>query len=773
MVNSVEQVQVRGGDGLTGDGAHRFIGRPAKRGDAPERLTGQTRYTADLALPGALQARFVRSPYASARVVGVDSAEALALPGVVAVLTARDLPIADWDWAVAERKLLLAVDRVLHAGQPVAVVLGETERAAEDGAAAVNVEYEPMPAAVDPVAALAPDAPVVQQSHERDEAELAAHGAAPSQADEEDSPQAPNVASHTRQHRGDVEQGFREADVVVERSFSTSWVHQGYMEPMSCAATIDPLGHLQVFASTQAMFEARARVARALGLPEHQVTIQPMPVGGGFGAKFAFLEVLVAALAMAVRRPVQLTYTRMDEFVTACPAPETRMRVKVGARRDGTLTALEGEVLFDSGAWSGSPVGLAGLMLASTYRWPSFLVTGQEVLTNKAGTGAYRAPGVPQAMFALESAMDDLARELKMDPLELRRKNAARTGDPTAAGAPWPKIGFEDVLDRAEPIYRAERAAAGPDEGVGVAVGCWMGGVEPAAAVCRLDGDGTLQITVGAVDLSGTHTSFQIIAAEVFGLESPDEVRVTLADSDAAPYAGASGGSKITYTVGEAVRRAAAEARQQVLYVAADQLEASMDDLEIAGGEVRVRGVPDRSISLRHIAEITTAFGGRYEPIFGRGRMATTERGPAFAIHVARVHVDRETGRVTPIRHVAIQDVGKAINPATVAEQMMGGAVQSVGWGLYERLAFDEDGAPLTASFLDYTLPKATQVPEVEAVIVEVPSTSGPFGARPVGEPPVTPGAAAIANAVRDAVGVRVGDLPLTSERVFAALEAA
>lgn len=748
----------------------RFIGRRARRADAPERLTGQTRYTADLRLPGALQARFVRSPHASARILSVNPSGALALPGVFGVYTARDLPLADVEAAVAAGKIRLALDNVLYAGHAVAVVLGETEAAAEDGAALVEVEYEALPAVADLRSAVAPDAPVVRQSHAADEAELAMHGAAPQSEAEVNAPRAPNVSNRSRFRRGNVEDGFLQADCIVEREYATSWVHQAYLEPQSALAAVDPLGNLVLYTSTQAMFHMRTDVAHALGLPDHRVKVQAMPVGGAFGAKFGVVDTLAAALALATARPVQVSYTRGDEFVAANPAPESAFRVKMGARRDGTFTALQAEITFDSGSHPGTPLGLAGILLGSFYRWEHLLIEGSEVLTHKTGTGAYRAPGAPQAAFAIESTIDEMAHALGMDPLHLRTRNAARAGDPRADGSAWPRIGLLECLERAEPLYREERLAAGPGEGVGIAVGGWPGGLEPAAAACRLNADGTVQMFLGAVDLTGTNTTFAAIVAEVLGLDSPKDVRVVTADTDSAPQAGATGGSKITYTVGAAVVKAAEDARAQVLRIAGAELEAAPEDLEIVSGRVQVRGAPSRGKTLREIAELSTSWAGAYEPVLGRGQSAITRNSPAFAVHVARVRVDRETGEVTPLRYASVQDVGRALNPANVEDQMFGGAAQGVGWGLYERIAFDDQGTPVTGSFLDYTLPTATQIPELSARMVEVPSDFGPFGAKGVGEPPVIPGAAALANAVRHAVGARVTQLPLTAERVRAAI---
>ena len=748
----------------------RFVGRRTKRTDAPERLTGQIRFTNDLALPGALHCRFVRSPYAAAKIVSVDATEARSLPGVVAVLTARDLPVADISAAVEGRSILLALDRVWHAGQPVVAVLGETEAAAEDGAGAVQVDYEPLEPVVDMSTAMNPDAPVVREQREVNPEELAMHGAAPQGAQDRDEPRAPNVASRIRFERGDVEQGFRQSDVVVEREFRTSWVHQGYMEPQSCSAALDALGNVTVYASTQALFHTRTEVARTLGLADHQVTVNAMPVGGGFGGKFGFLEPTVAALAKAVGRPVRLMYNRQEELTAADPAPESRIRLKIGARRDGTLMALSGDFAFDAGSKAGAPVGISALIAGSLYRYANLRLDGTEVLTHKAGTGAYRAPGAPQGAFALESTLDELARALGMDPLELRLKNAAREGDIRADGSRWPRIGLIECLESAAEAYRAERQAAGPNEGVGIAAGGWPGAVESASAVCRLNADGSLQVVLGAVDLTGTNTTFGIITAEAFGLDDPSQVRVTTVNSDAAPYAGGSGGSKVTYTIGPAVLRAAEDARNQVLHIAAAELEASIDDLELVNGRVQVRGVPGKSTTLAEIFSVSASFGATHPPVLGRGQTVVTDYSPGVAVNISRVRVDPETGRVEPLRFISVQDVGRAINPATVESQMHGGAVQAVGWGLYERILWDEQGTPLTASLMDYAIPKASQSPGLDTRLVEVPSEFGPYGAKGVGEPPVIPGAAALANAIRDACGARLTELPITSERVRQAL---
>jgi CO/xanthine dehydrogenase Mo-binding subunit len=498
-----------------------------------------------------------------------------------------------------------------------------------------------------------------------------------------------------------------------------------------------------------------------------------MPVGGGFGGKFGLIEPLVAACAVAAGRPVRLAFTRIEDFSSASPAPSSYFRVKAGVRADGSFAALKADVVFDAGAKPGAPAGHAALCLAVFYRWENLDINATEVVTHKTPTGAYRAPGLPQAMFASESLVDELAEKLGMDPLAIRMKNASREGDTQPNGTLWPQVGLVECLERAAPIYRRELAMLGPDEGVGLALGGWFGGTEPSSALCRLESDGSLQISLGAVDLTGTNAGFQIVAAEAFGFDNVDQVRVTTVDTDAAPYTGATGGSKTMYTVGPAVMKAAQEARERVLKIAAAELEAAVEDLELVNGEVRVRGVPGKAKTLKEIYRLSASFGARHEPVEGKGSSAITEKSPGTGVHIARVHVDRETGRVRPLSYQIVQDVGRAINPALVEAQIQGGGAQGVGWGLYEEIVHDEAGTPITASLMDYAIPKASQLPQLEVTLVEVASTIGPYGAKPVGEPPVIPGGGAMANAVRSAVGVRITQLPLSAERVYQAIAAA
>ena len=750
------------------------IGRSVRRLDGGEKVTGLTRFAGDFQLPRMAHARLVLSPHAHARIARVDGSEAARQPGVLGVFAAADLGFAMVD-PTARSKSPLALDHARFVGHPVAAVVAETAALAEDAAALVEVEYEPLSAALDALGAMREDAPRVRAAAGAGgEAELAMHGAATG-GEQLREAVGPNVVSTQRFHRGDLRRGFAEAEVVVERRFETPMVHQGYLEPRAVVADVDPLGAVTVWTATQALFFTRSEVCEALGLPEHRVKIVATPLGGGFGAKFVLLEPLAAALALRLRRPVSLVMTRTEEFLSTTPAPPAVIELKVGARRDGTLTALEGRAVFDAGAYAGAPLGIALLLIGSYYRVPNIELRGYEVLTHKPGNGAYRAPGAVQGTFAIESVMDEIARATGLDPIDLRLRNASRPGDPMVTGQPWPRMGLVECLERLR-VERGRRAAAPASSngryrrGSAVAIGGWMGGIEPANAACRLDRDGTLSILVGTVDMSGTNTALAQIAAEAFGLPVED-IRVVNGDSDSAPYAGASGGSKITYTVGLAVERAAREAKRQLLAIAADRLEAAVEDLEIVERAVRVRGVPGRAVALAELAKASMQFGAKYEPVYGHGASATVARSPAFAAHLSEVEVDTETGAVRVERHLTVQDVGRAINPAAVEGQIQGGVAQGIGWALLERMPYDAQGQLLAATLMDYALPQSDQTPSVDSVLLEVPSEHGPFGAKGVGEPPVVGVPAAVANAVADATGHRFTTLPITADQVVEALD--
>jgi CO/xanthine dehydrogenase Mo-binding subunit len=691
------------------------------------------------------------------------------MPGVVAVYTAHDLPGGE-RVASSRQTTLLAREVVRYRGEPVAVVVATSEEAAADGAAAVMVEYTALKVVADLDAALAdnaeliwPDGPPSDDAADLTAAHAAVdHGAAV----EERAPS--NVHERNTKRRGDVERALREADVVIERHYRTNIVHQGYMEPHASTVDPDPFKRtLTVYTSTQGQFGVRDEVARLLGLPKSAVNVVPMTVGGGFGAKYGIIDPLAAATALKIGRPVRLVLTRSEDFLTTTPSPATAIDLKLGAKNDGTIVALDAVVALDNGVYPFTLGGIVTTLLGGYYRCENVQIRCDEVLTHKPQTGAYRAPGAPQATFALETAIDELAQKLGRDPLELRLQNASQTGDLMGNNDPWPSIGIKPVLEAAQqhPLWRDRK----PGDGVGLAIGGWPCGITAAAAVCRADTDGTIRVHVGSVDISGVNTTFALVAAEILDVP-PEQVEIVQGDTRSGPFAGPSGGSQITYSVSGAVAEAARTVKRQLLEMAVDVFEARMEDLEMKDGKVFVKGLPDRAVSIGELAEKAQNQRGGPGPIVGEGRSALSQNAPGFVAHIAQVAVDKDTGRITPLQYVAIQDVGFAMNPMLVEGQIHGGSAQGIGWGLYEALRYDENGELSTGTLMDYALPRASELPPIEVVLVENRSPQGPFGARGVGEPPITAGAAALANAVADACGARLSEIPMRDETLWRAL---
>ena len=748
------------------------IGHPKRIIDGKAKVLGMAQYLPDLDMPGLLHARFVPSTYAHANISNIEASAALAVPGVAAVLTHIDLP----DIAPSSRnRLLLARDRVIFVGQPVALVLADSETAAADGADLVIIDYEPLPAVMSFDEAVAENAPLVwPEGIPRGAEDAGEHGAGAGGGDSEEEDDTPsNLASESTTARGDMEAGFAEADVIVEHTYTSPMVHQSSIETHGALAQPDPLtGGMNVWTSTQDPYGGRSTIADIMGIDESLVRVKGTVVGGGFGAKFTVYEPLVVLAALAVNRPVKLSLTRSEEIAATTPAPPLRVKLRLGARKDGTLTALQADVTMDSGCYPMNLAGFVGYQVGNYYPVPNLEITVHEALSFKPSSGAYRAPGAPTAFFVIDTAIDEIAGLLGLDSIEMRIMNAAKEGDMQADGSPWPDQGMRETLEavQSHPLWQERDRIQAEGRGVGVALGGWMGGTSAAAAICNVNKDGMVQINSGSMDISGVATSFNLIAAEAFGV-SPDKVMVINADTDTSPFSTGSGGSKTLYTSGVAVKNAAEEARRQVLAIAADEFEADAEDLEIVDGEVRVKGTPTRSIPLGEVAAKGMGFGSRHAPILAHGRAAVTDQSPAFSAQLVEVEVDEETGEVKVLKHVIAQDAGRAINPPAVEGQMVGGAAQGLGWALYEEMAYDEDGQLLSGSWMDYTLPDSMQTaPDIETIIVEVPSEHGPFGARGVGEPPVVPTPAAVANAIAHCTGLRLTNIPMTPPRVLQAL---
>src|SRR5438132_4257962 len=604
-------------------------------------------------------------------------------------------------YAFSRAQTPLAQQEVVWCGHPVAIVVGETEASAEDGADAVEVDYDPLPVVIDPEAAIRPDSPLVRS---RSETEAGAgggeHAATPQVgAATREEGLSQNVSQTPPMKMGDIEAGLREAEVVVECTYRTHPVHHSYMEPQSVTVAPSHSGHhLVIWPSTQGLFNVRSAVAPALKMPERQIRVEPVPIGGGFGGKETLLEPLVAGVTSRLRKPVRLIYTRQEDLLAGNPAPQTVITVKLGAKRDGTLTAIQARMILDSGAYPNPLAGFSGFHFSGVYRCPNLDIRCDVVQTNKPGTGSYRAPSGPQAYFALESTVQELCQQLGMDPLQFRLINALKEGDPNIMRGRWPRIGLLECLEQIQQhplwVQREQARRETPGElrdwkiGIGVAAGGWPGGTEPAAALCQLEQDGTFTIVVGSVDLSGSDASLALIAAEELSLPVSD-VNITHDSTDAMPYSGLSAGSKTTYTVGSAVLAAARDARDQVFTIAAEMLEASAVDMELRDGKVMVKGVPEKYVTLQQIAANSMRFGAPYEPVYGRGRSANRVSSPMFAAHLAKVAVDPETGEVRVLDYIAAQDVGRAIDAAEVEGRIHGWVRQGSGCALLEGMFYD------------------------------------------------------------------------------------
>ena len=757
---------------MTQNAEYAVLGKRHKLIDGLEKVTGHAKFTADLNLGGMLHARPVLSFYAHAKINSINTDAALAMPGVVAVLTARDLVTKD-RISNSRSSAVLAKDEVVFAGQFVAVVVATSEAAAQDALALIEVDYETLPVVSDMTAALEPDAPIIwTHGVPQEGADLTALHGNSSEGEDAVQTQASNILEVKNFGRGDVSLGFAASSVIVEHTYQTAWVHQAYLEPHAVVAEPGTrLGQINVYTSTQGQYAVRNEVARLLSLKQADVKVIPMNVGGGFGAKYGLIDPLVAAIALKLQKPVKMVLTRTEDMMTTTPASASRLELKTGASSDGRVMAIQAKVYFDNGIYPFGFPGIIGMLLGGYYKCEHVQVEVVQVATHKPQAGAYRAPGAPQVTFALESNIDEMALALNLDPLEFRVKNGVETGDLSGVGRAWPKIGLQACLEKVSehPAWKnRHQPSSDPDtlEGVGIAIGGWPGAFSPAGAVCRVDTDGTVRLHVGSVDISGVHSSLVLIAAEQLGVD-PSAVQIVQGDTDSGPYAPASGGSQVTVSVSGAVQDASVQVKNQLLEVAASELEAHKDDLELRNGAAQVKGVPEKAIAIGRLAQLAQSKAGGPGPIVAEGRAAMKSGAPGFTVQLAKVSINKQTGLVTPLEFVAVQDVGFALNPTLIEGQMHGGNAQGLSMGLYESMRYDNNGILNSANFLEYHFPRATDLPSFEAVILEEPSESGPFGARIVGEPPIIAGSAAIANAIRAAVGVRILELPVKPETLW------
>jgi CO/xanthine dehydrogenase Mo-binding subunit len=749
----------------------RVVGQRIPRVDAGERVTGRAQYPADLVRPGLLVGAVKRSPHAHAIIKSIDTSRARALKGVKAVVTAADFPEiapntiipfgetgADlWVSAV----IVMARGKVLWVGQPLAAVAAVDRHVAEEALALIEVEYEILPAATSIEAATAKGAARLHPEHKAKGFEAGA--AIP-----------PNIGSRTVIERGDTAAALAAAAATASIAVTVDTGHQGYLEPHACVAEADPQGNVTIWASSQGMHQTEIQTAGILGLPQSKLKVVPLEMGGGFGGKITVhLEPVAARLAQISGRPVKMVMSRTEMLAGGSgPPAAAQIEVQVAAEADGRLTAIDGRYLFDTGGIPGTPTTL--LMQASTacYQTETLRLEGMDVVTSKPRTEAYRGPGGIQAAFAVEQAMDELAIALGMDPVAFRQRNASVTGSLMPIGTPFPSIGLTTILEQvaAHPCWRDPLPPGPFPRGRGLALGYWRGTSMTSAAQLMVAGDGRVTVTMGTVDISGTRTTMAQVAAEEMQIPV-DDVHVTMGDSKSSAYSDAAAGSRVARTMAAAVVNACRDALGQLQRRAAERLQTPEADVRYDRGVFRAASEsPDLapSITLGELMRQTLTDGA----IIGRGVSTKLPFGVEVGAHVADVEVDPETGQVAVLRYTAFQDVGRALNPAAVEGQMQGSVAQGLGWALTEAIDFDSQGRVRNASLLDFRMPTALDVPPIECVIIETPVPGVPYGLRGVGEVPIVPVAAAVANAVRRAIGVRVTAMPMTPERVLAAIQA-
>ena len=731
------------------------LGQNHIRVDSLEKVTGQATYASDVYLPDMLMCKLLTSPRSHARILSIDVSEAQKAPGVRAVIIGADFPDTYFGSGAVKDRRIMARDEVFYIGEPVAAVAADDELSAAEAVKLIRVEYEDLDPVIDPLMAIKEDAAVVHPNLPDFEGFGFSLGG--------------NNCTMLDADRGDVDQAFQEADYVFEESYRSQAINQGFLEPMACVANWEANGRLTVWASTQGPYQVRAQLASVLDIPVSRIKVIAMEIGGGFGAKLRLaLEAFPALLARKTGRPVKLINTREEVFTINGPRLATNVYLKTGVTKDGRMTAREAYCIFDTGAYMGAGPNSGIGHALGPYNIPNFRLRSYGIYTNKVFAGSYRASGVADMNFAVESHTDTIARELNIDPIDFRAKNALREGDITVSGARVPANGLFETIESVKQRLGLPKVLE-EGRGVGVAMGEWRCGSGPSTASISVNEDGTISLLTGSVDISGSDTSLAQIAAESLGV-GLEQVIVAKRDTDMAPFTGPSGGSRIVYSQGKAVQMAAEDAQSKLFALAATRLGVPTDALEIGGGRVYVQDNPPQGLTLSQLANMSlTSQGG---PIIGLASLSSMPYAPVFNTQAAEVLVDKETGHVKVTRFVQAQDVGTAINPMAVEGQLEGGAVQGIGRALSEEMIIDPDtGKVLNPSLSTYLMPLAVDMPEIENILINVPTDDGPFGARAVAEPPGFGPPAAIANAIYDAVGIRIKELPLSAERVLAAIQ--
>ncbi len=750
------------------------VGTRPIRHDGNDKVTGRARYSADITLPRLLHGKILRSPHAHARIKSIDASRALALPGVEAVVTASDFSqprgrIADLgEGAMANPKWIsnncLASEKALYKGHAVAAIAATSLHLAEHAISLIDVDYEVLQGVTDVLEAMKDDAPVL---HERlanlENANIRPGGL----RDDDDTEKATNISNHFFFELGDTEQGFKDADIVVERDFRTATVHQGYIEPHSATAMWGEDGKLTIWCSSQGHFQIRDLTGLVLGVPVSQIKVIPMEIGGGFGGKTViYLEPVAAVLSKKTGRPVKVSMGRAEVFEATGPTSGSYIRVKIGANKEGMITAADITMMYEAGGFPGSPINQACQCVMTPYNIANGRIEGYDVVVNKPKAAAYRAPGVPAAAFAAESVIDEICEKLGIDPLEFRTKNASKEGSRRIPGPVLQKVGYLETLAAAMDTEHYKTPLEGPNRGRGVAAGFWFNGTGPACATASVNADGTVSLIEGSPDIGGSRASMAMQVAEVLGLPAED-VHPTIGDTDSVGYTSLSAGSGATFKSGWACYEAATDIKQQLIQRAARIWDVSPDDVEYTDGVASHKSDSELKLTFQQLAGRLIGTGG---PVVGRGNVNPAGVGNSFAVHIVDVEVDPETGKVAVLRYTALQDVGKAIHPSYVEGQIQGGVVQGIGWALNEEYVYNKSGVMDNSSFLDYRMPTSLDLPMIDTVIVEIANPGHPFGLRGVGEVCIVPPMGAMANAIYNAIGVRMDVLPMSPGNVLEAL---
>lgn len=734
------------------------VGTRPLRPDGVDKVTGRARYGADFNMPGQLVARVLRSPHAHAKIKSIDTSRAAAAKGVKAIITAADLP----DLTDGNRSLFAILDncmarsKAMYDGHAVAAVAAIDEKAAKAALQLIEVEYEVLPHVVDVDAAILLDAPVLNDT-------IFTKGVEPI-------PKTPsNVANRAEFGHGDVEAGFVQAEVIVERSYKTEQTHQGYIEPHACVASCNTDGTAELWVCTQGHFVYRQTCADLLGLEVSKLRVTSSEIGGGFGGKtHVWAEPVALALSRKAGRPVKLVMSREEVFRASGPTSATSIDVKIGTKKDGTITAAQATLRYTSGPYPDTWAEIGAMTSFACYDLKNVKTVGIEVIVNRPKVAAYRAPSAPMAAFAVESAIDELAHKIGMDAVDFRIKNAAKEGTRASYGPIYGPIGIGPTLEAAK-THPHMSAPLGKNQGRGMACGFWFNFGGQTCTDLNVSADGTVTLAVGTVDVGGSRASLSLIAAEELGIDYQD-IKAVIADTSTLGYNDMTDGSRGTFSSSMATISAARNAIEVMRHRAAMMWDIPPEDVYWEDGHAVAAGTKHGNRPPLSVKEIAAAAGNTGGPIAGHSELVADGAGVSFATHICDIQVDPETGSSRILRYTVIQDAGKAVHPAYVEGQYQGGAAQGIGWALNEEYIYGSDGRLQNPGFLDYRIPVCSDLPMIGTQILEIPNPNHPYGVRGVGETSIVPPLAAVANAVSNAIGLRMTHIPISPPRILAAL---